>query len=222
MSAVKQLETKWEAPAHPNIYAALAASQLEFGSVTKGAVNPAFKSKYANLSDVAGVVIPTLARHGVAVLHYLAGESYSVMVTAFVHAASDTRVECPVPLIVAKNDMQGMKSATTYAKRIGLESLSGVAPEDDDGNGAAAAPPKTIAKEKTISKEQAQAIRDGLTKTGTEEAKFLAWALPGVQGARIEDIQQRGFAACVEMLRKKYREMRARDEAGEPEPEVTF
>jgi hypothetical protein len=29
-----------------------------------------------------------------------------------------------------------MKSATTYAKRIGLESLSVIAPEDDDGNAA--------------------------------------------------------------------------------------
>jgi hypothetical protein len=33
--------------------------------------------------------------------------------------------------------MQGMKSATTYAKRIGIESLTGIAPDDDDGNGAA-------------------------------------------------------------------------------------
>jgi hypothetical protein len=46
-----------------------------------------------------------------------------------------------VPLIVAQNNMQGMKSATTYAKRIGVESLTGIAPEDDDGNAAASAPP---------------------------------------------------------------------------------
>jgi hypothetical protein len=40
--------------------------------------------------------------------------------------------------------MQGYKSATTYAKRIGLESLSGVAPEDDDGNAAARAAPRQV------------------------------------------------------------------------------
>ena len=44
-------------------------------------------------------------------------------------------------MIVDRANMQGYKSATTYAKRIGLESLSGVAPEDDDGNDAAKAPP---------------------------------------------------------------------------------
>lgn len=130
-------------PAHANVYQALAAAQMEFGAVTKGATNPAFKTKYANLSDVASVVIPTMARHGVATLHYLTGDGLSAMRTEFVHGASDTRVSCDVPLIVDRNNMQGMKSATTYAKRIGLESLSGVAPEDDDGNDAkTAAPPQ--------------------------------------------------------------------------------
>jgi hypothetical protein len=42
--------------------------------------------------------------------------------------------------------MQGFKSATTYAKRIGLESLSGVAPEDDDGNAAAKAAPRYVTR----------------------------------------------------------------------------
>ena len=126
---------------HKSVYAALAAAQQEFGQVTKGSVNPAFKSKYADLADVASVVIPTLNKHGCAVLHYLVGENLSVMRTEFVHFSTDTKLTCDVPLIVDKNNMQGMKSATTYAKRIGLESLSGIAPEDDDGNAASAARP---------------------------------------------------------------------------------
>jgi|688.fasta_scaffold285431_4 hypothetical protein len=121
---------------HKSIYAALAAAQQEFGQVTKGSVNPAFKSKYADLADVAQVVIPTLNKHGCAVLHYLTGEQFQMMRTEFVHWSTDTKLACDVPLIFEKNNMQGMKSATTYAKRIGLESLSGIAPEDDDGNAA--------------------------------------------------------------------------------------
>jgi hypothetical protein len=58
------------------------------------------------------------------------------MRTEFVHWSTETKIACDVPLIFEKNNMQGMKSATTYAKRIGLESLSGIAPEDDDGNAA--------------------------------------------------------------------------------------
>ena len=124
------------------MFCAIAAAQLEFGSVTKGSTNPAFKSKYANLADVSSVVIPVLARHGVCVIQYLTGESLNAMRTEFVHGDSETRVYCDVPLIVDRQNMQGMKSATTYAKRIGLESLSGVAPEDDDGNAATAAAPR--------------------------------------------------------------------------------
>ncbi len=124
-----------------NVYTALAAAQLEFGAVQKGSVNPAFKTRYADLADVSAVVIPTLARHGVAVLHYpVWREDVNCMRTEFMHGASASRVWCDVPLIVDRQNMQGYKSATTYAKRIGLESLSGVAPEDDDGNAAAAAP----------------------------------------------------------------------------------
>ena len=146
---------------HKSIYAALAAAQQEFGQVVKGAVNPAFRSKYADLADVANVVIPTMNKNGCAVLHYLVGESLSVMRTEFVHFSTDTKLTCDVPLIVDKSNMQGMKSATTYAKRIGLESLSGIAPEDDDGNAASAARPT---QSPTAPVKTAAASRDFFTK----------------------------------------------------------
>jgi hypothetical protein len=124
---------------------ALAAAQADMGTVKKGSVNPAFKSKYADLADVVATVSPALNAQGIAFYAtaiVIEGERY--MRTVFAHGASDTQIHCDVPLIVTKNDMQGFKSATTYAKRIGLESLSGVAPEDDDGNAAAKAAPRYI------------------------------------------------------------------------------
>jgi hypothetical protein len=131
------------APTHANVYCALAAAQAEFSAPKKDAVNPAFRSKYADLSSVVEAVAPALSRHGVAFFHEIRAENDGrAMVTALVHGPSQTRVECAVPLIVGKNDMQGFKSATTYAKRIGLESVTGVAPDDDDGNDAAKNPPK--------------------------------------------------------------------------------
>jgi hypothetical protein len=150
---------------HKNIYAALIAAQSEFGTVIKGATNPAFKSKYADLSDVASVVIPTLNRHGVAVAHYMT--QAGAMRTEFAHAATGSRIWCDVPLIVDKQNMHGFKSATTYAKRIGLESLSGVAPEDDDGNAAAAAPPKQQGRQKPVEKPAA------ITEAQLEELQLL-------------------------------------------------
>lgn len=156
---------------HKNVYAALTAAQLEFGTVTKGSVNPAFKSKYADLSDVASVVIPVLARHGVCVLHYLTGDDLGAMRTEFVHGESDTRVACDVPLIVDRNNMQGMKSATTYAKRIGLESLSGVAPDDDDGNAASKAPPKP----KQASRDAIEHAKSALSSADDLNALKAIW-----------------------------------------------
>jgi hypothetical protein len=128
-----------------NIYTALAAAQAEMGSVKKGSVNPAFKSKYADLADVVAAVSPALNAQGIAFFStgvVIDGERY--MRTVLAHGASGTMIECDVPLIVTKQDMQGYKSATTYAKRIGLESLTGVAPDDDDGNAAAKAAPRSV------------------------------------------------------------------------------
>ncbi len=128
---------------HKNIYMALAAAQTDMGGVKKGSVNPAFKSKYADLADVVAAVSPALNAQGIAFFHVATSvEGERVMRTVLAHGPSDTRIECDVPLIVTKNDMQGYKSATTYAKRIGLESLTGVAPADDDGNAAAKAAPR--------------------------------------------------------------------------------
>ena len=127
---------------HKNIHMALAAAQAEMGGVKKGSVNPAFKSKYADLADVVQAVSGALNAQGIAFYHVPASDGTErVMRTVLAHGASDTRIECDVPLIVTKNDMQGYKSASTYAKRIGLESLTGVAPEDDDANAAVRAAP---------------------------------------------------------------------------------
>ena len=129
---------------HKNIYMALCAAQAGMGKVTKGSVNPAFKSRYADLSDVVSVVVPALTEQGIAMYHSMVSyDGGMAMRTTLSHGATDTHIHCEVPLIVDRQNMQGMKSATTYAKRIGLESLTGIAPDtDDDGNAAAAAAPK--------------------------------------------------------------------------------
>ena len=94
--------------------------------------------------------------------------------------ASATAIDCPVPMIVDRNNMHGLKSATTYAKRIGLESVSGIAPEDDDGNAASAAAPKP---EKTAPKRissaemkrQLDALRNDLVDVYTVVSLESLW-----------------------------------------------
>lgn len=127
---------------HKNVYMALAAAQSEMGPLVKGSVNPAFKSRYADLADLVQAVREPLNRNGLAFYHVMLLGDERSMRTVLIHGESETSIECDVPLIVQKHDMQGMKSATTYAKRIGLESVTGVAPEDDDGTAASKAAPQ--------------------------------------------------------------------------------
>ena len=125
--------------ASENVHTALAAAQAEMQALIKGADNPHFKSKYADLADVVAAVRPALTRHGICYFHVpmdAPNGGYAVK-TVLAHGASGTMIEAVVPLVGSLANMQGYKSATTYAKRIGLESVTGVAPDDDDGNEAA-------------------------------------------------------------------------------------
>lgn len=126
-----------EAVKFKNVYEALAKAQGLFGPVIKGSKNPHFNSRYADLADIMAVATPTLSSCGLCLWFRIEQrDSGSHMVATLSHGETDTQIECWVPLIVNKNDMQGFKSATTYAKRIGAESVTGIAPEDDDGNAA--------------------------------------------------------------------------------------
>lgn len=134
---------------YKDVFTALVAAQEIMEPLIKGALNPAFKGEgkpkgtaYADLSDVVATVRQPFADCGLAHFSHLVRHDGGMdWRTVVIHGESGTRIECDVPMIVDRQNMQGMKSAVTYAKRVGLESLSGLAPEDDDGNAAAAAPP---------------------------------------------------------------------------------
>lgn len=128
-------------PVHKNVHVALAAAQLEMGKVVKASENKHFNSKYADLADVLSVAIPALAMNGITFFQPLVKQDGEwVSRTILVHGETGTELSCDVPLHVAGGNMQAFKSATTYAKRIGAESMTGIAPEDDDGNEAAKNP----------------------------------------------------------------------------------
>ena len=124
-----------------NIYTALAAAQMAMGPALKDSTNPAFKSKYADLASVVDACLPALNANGIAVFQPTCEiDGARVVKTVLAHSSGET-IECVVPLIIGKNDMQGYGSAVTYARRYGLMCMAGIAPEDDDGNAAAKAAP---------------------------------------------------------------------------------
>lgn len=138
----KQMNAVTETKAdHKTIFAALAAAQMEMGRALKDTNNPAFRSKYADLASVMDACMGALNKHGICVMQPTGEDDAGRYVKTILAHTSGETVECRVPLIVAKNDMQGYGSAVTYARRYGLMSMAGIAPEDDDGNAAAKAAP---------------------------------------------------------------------------------
>lgn len=164
---------------HKNVYAALAAAQAEMGKALKDSSNPAFKSRYADLASVMDACMPALGKHGIAVFQPTFDDDTGRYVkTVFAHVSGDM-IECRVPLIVTKNDMQGYGSAVTYARRYGLMGMAGIAPEDDDGNAAAKAPPPKAPHVSTEALRDAWAdsVLDGLPADAPPRMKAEAFSL---------------------------------------------
>jgi len=125
------------------IATALAKAQANMGKALKANKNDHFRSKYADLGNVMDACLPALNEAGIAVIQPIGSDEQGLYVkTVFIHGESGEDIQCRVPLILGKNDMQGFGSAVTYARRYGLMAMAGIAPEDDDGNAAAASAPK--------------------------------------------------------------------------------
>ena len=118
---------------------ALAVFQADPPKIRKDAEANAgtYKYKYADLADVSGEILPRLGRLG---LSFTAlptmREGEFVLAYTLQHVAGD-KAEGVYPLPV-KGSPQQIGSAITYARRYCLCAVTGVAPDSDDDDAAAA------------------------------------------------------------------------------------
>lgn len=117
---------------------ALLAAQKEMGSAKKGAVNPFFKSKYADLGSVMEACKDALNNHGISVLQPIGitenGGEY--VETILLHESGEYLVS-KMKLAVAKAaDPQSQGKAISYARRYALQSMVFIPAEDDDAQSA--------------------------------------------------------------------------------------
>lgn len=115
---------------------AFISAQKGMESVKKASSNPAFKSKYADLSEVVEAVVPALNGAGIGVMQFPAFDGETVSITTVFLHESGASVTGTLDLRPSKTDPQGIGSATTYGRRYSLLAMTGTAPEDDDGNAA--------------------------------------------------------------------------------------
>jgi ribosomal protein L40E len=121
-------------------------AQESIEAVKKGAENPFFKSKYADLPSVIDACKGILNKQGIAILQPIIGdfvETRLIHVESGEWLASKTKIVCKVD-----NDPQAYGSAITYARRYGLQSMVFMSAEDDDGEGAMSRSP-SMAKSPT-------------------------------------------------------------------------
>jgi len=120
---------------------ALAKAQGEVSSPNQTKVNPFFKSKYADISDIWNAIRPALKKYEVSLTQWpVANEDVkrAHVITRVAHKGEWITCEGAIP--ISKGDAHGYASAVTYLKRISLGAVLGISfEEDDDGN-------KSIAK----------------------------------------------------------------------------
>lgn len=154
----------------------LCNAQQEMGPLLKDESNPHFKSKYASLKSVYETVLPVMNKHGFALYSKSGTDEIGPFVRTVLAHTSGEGIDTVHYLVLDKNNMQGVGSAITYARRYGAMELCGVAPEEDDGNAS------SQKENLPIPTKKAKKISDPWTlnipgKTAADFEGHKAWAM---------------------------------------------
>ena len=159
------------------IATALLKAQSEMSNPKKGATNPFFKSKYADLNAIREAVIPTLNENGISVLQPIVHvENKNFVKTILLHESGEF-MESLTEIIYNKvNDAQAQGSGISYARRYALQSFVCVGADDDDAQKAVQNKPNATteilkkAKEGKFSLEQ---VKAKYSVTKEQEKEFI-------------------------------------------------
>lgn len=142
------------------ISAALAKAQGQIEGASKGKVNPAFKSKYADLASIWDACREALSTNGLAVLQIPNETPDGMLLTTMVTHSSGQWFRSSYPVRPVQATPQGLGSAITYARRYALMAMVGIAPEDDDGEAAMGRAPQQPANVQQVPQRPAQPTHD--------------------------------------------------------------
>jgi hypothetical protein len=150
---------------------ALSSAQGEFDIAGKNAVNPFFKSNYADFESVIKASRPALSKHGLSVVQspFVREDGNSYLITLLIHSSGQW-IKSKARHNPAKNDIQSLSSYNTYLKRMCYSSLVGVATgeEDDDGE-------KSMAREE----EKPKLDKVDYKRIGLHQASLIIGLLEG-------------------------------------------
>jgi len=138
------------------LVSALISAQAEIKQPTKNAVNPHFKSRFADLGACFDAVREPLRNNNLALVQLVVGKE---LVTTLLHTSGE-KLESRFPLPEGGTP-QVIGSAITYARRYALcAMLSLVAEDDDDGNTASNDAPGPASRKAYVDKARAARVED--------------------------------------------------------------
>lgn len=115
---------------------AMLVCQKNITNAHKDGTNPHFKNKYATLESVLNAVKETANANGIIIIQNGGKDSEGHFIeTRLIHESGE-EIGSRIHLALDKNNMQGLGSAITYARRYSLAALFAIGQEDDDGNKA--------------------------------------------------------------------------------------
>lgn len=112
------------------ITTALILAENNIKHAIKDAQNNHMKNTYATLSAVIDAVKEELLKNQIIIIQ---SPDSKQLVTRLQHVSGEY-IENTMDLILTKQDMQGLGSAITYARRYSLAAMLNISQEDDDGN----------------------------------------------------------------------------------------
>jgi hypothetical protein len=152
------------------LFTALSKAQSQVNHAQIDSTNPHFRNEYASLESCIGAIKPALAENGLSLVQCPdRADNGDFILTSIITHASGEWISFSAPMILSKNDMQGLGSAVTYQRRYSLQSLFGIGDTDDDGNGA--------------SKTNDNKPKDGTYRIPFGKHKGLSIAEVGIQDA---------------------------------------
>lgn len=182
---------------------AMAKVQEGIGGAIKGNVNPAFKSKYADLSAVWEAWQSIGPAAGFSVMQFPGlydPEAKAMGMDTLVMHSSGQWVRSSLSVPLGKVDAQGYGSAATYARRYSLAAAVGICPEDDDGNAASRAPARNEnVGEPRISAQQCAELRKLLASAGATEDSFVDYLKCGT----LPELPASRYASAKAALEKR-------------------
>jgi hypothetical protein len=185
------------------ISAALAKAQGAIEGASKGKVNPAFKSKYADLAAVWDACREPLSTNGIAVLQIPTETPDGLVLTTMITHSSGQWFRSSYPVRPVQATPQGLGSALTYSRRYSLMAMVGIAPEDDDGEAAMGRAPQQPTNIQQVpqrpappaydAEKQDKALRGSQERTAAEIKKAIA------ASSTLEELKN-GFTASFKLI----------------------